>query len=152
MIKYTEHQLQKAIDHARREPTVPRPRIAPLYEVNHTTLSRRIAGTQRNLAAAHREAQLFSTGDERAIASFCGVMADHSFSVSDGMLKKIAQAMLSSRKPPPKGKGKASISAGTGSEVPDDPEVHLIGVHWVKRFLRRNSGFKKQYVCYQERA
>ena len=143
MIKYTEQQLQKAIDHARREPTVPRARIAALYEVNRTTLSRRIAGTQRNFAAAHREAQLFSAGEERAIASFCGVMADHGFPVSHDMLKKIAQDMLNSRKQPPKGKGKAD----TESE-----DVHVIGVHWVKRFLRRKPGFKKQYVPYQERA
>ena len=76
-------------------------------------------------------------------------MADHGFPVSHDILKKIAQDMLNLRKQPPKGKGKASASASTESE---DQEVHIIGMHWVKRFLRRNPRFKKQYVRYQERA
>ena len=81
------------------------------------------------------------------------MMADHGFPVSHDMLKKIAQDMLNSRKQPPKGKGKASVSVGTASEDPEpQAEVHVIGVHWVKCFLRRNPGFKKQYVRYQERA
>ena len=70
MIKYIEQQLQKAIDHARREPTIPRARIAALYEVDRTTLSRRIAGTQRNFGAAHREAQLFSAGKNEPLRAF----------------------------------------------------------------------------------
>ena len=61
------------------------------------------------------------------------------------MLKKIAQDMLNLRKQPPKGKGKASASASIESE---DLEIYVIGVHWVKRFLRCNPGFKKQYVRY----
>ena len=81
------------------------------------------------------------------------MIADHGFPVSHDILKKIAQDILNSCKQLPKGKGKASASAsasaGTESE---DPEVHVIGVPWVKRFLWRNPGFKKQYVRYQERA
>ena len=80
-------------------------------------------------------------------------MADHGFLISHNMLQKIAQDIVNSRKQPPKGKGEASasasVSAGTALE---DPEVHVIGVHWVKRLLRHKSRFKKQYVGYEERA
>jgi len=30
--------------------------------------------------------------------------------------------------------------------------IHTVGNHWVNRFLDRNLGFKKVYICYQERA
>ena len=52
MPKYTEQQLQNAMKHARKEPNVPLPRIAALYEVNITTLRRRLAGTQISNSAA----------------------------------------------------------------------------------------------------
>ena len=81
------------------------------------------------------------------------MMADHRFPVSHDILKKIAQDMLNSRKQLPKGKGKASASASASASMEsEDPEVHVIGVPRVKRLLRRNPGFKKQYVHYQERA
>ena len=144
MTKYTEQQLQKAINHARKDPTVPRRRIAAFYEVNVTTLNRRIAGTQVSRSAAHREEQLFSPGEEQAIAQHCGVMADLGFPISHDLLQKIAQDMLNSRQQPPKGGYLGKIKA-------EDP-IHSVGVHWVDRFLRRNDTFKKKFVRYQERA
>ena len=157
MTKYTEEQLQKAISHVHRDPTVPRARIAALYEVNRTTLNRRIAGTQLTHTAAHRDQQLFTPGEERAIAEHCGTMADLGFPVSHDMLQQIAQDMLNSRNQPPKGSsiGKGNgMSKGHSSSEPlaKDLGVHIVGVHWVDRFLRRNPEFKKRYVRYQERA
>ena len=70
MIKCIEQQLQKAIDHAQREPTIPCTRIAALYEVNRTTLPRRVAGTQRNFPAAHWEAQVCQQGKNEPLRAF----------------------------------------------------------------------------------
>jgi len=30
--------------------------------------------------------------------------------------------------------------------------IHIVGMHWVDRFLDRNPGFKKVHIRYQERA
>ena len=154
MTNYTEQQLQKAISHAQKDPTIPRRRIAALYEVNVTTMNRRIAGTQLTRAAAHRDVQLFSPGEEKAIADHCGVMADLGFPVSHDLLRKIAQDMVNSRNQPPtgKGKGKGAVKSHIQTLNGQNFEVHTVGVHWVDRFLRRNPRFKKRYVRYQERA
>ena len=166
MPKYTEQQLQNAMKHARKEPNVPLPKIAALYEVNITTLRRRLAGTQISNSAAKRDAQLFSPGEERAISQHCGVMADLGFPVTKDVLQRIAQDMLNSRKQPPKGPssvGKPSQSIGDrrtdrirrqGAIEPTNsaPDIHVVGAHWVDRFLKLNPTFKKQYVRYQDRA
>ena len=105
MPQYTEQQLQNAINHARKEPEVPITRIAALYEVNDTTLRRRLAGTQLNRSVAHRDEQLFSPGEEQAIAGHCETMADLGFPVTKDLLQRIAQDMVNSRNQPLKGKG-----------------------------------------------
>ena len=138
MPKYTEQQLQNAINHARREPTVPRKRIAALYGVNITTLNRRIAGTQVSCHIAHRDEQLFAPGEERAIAEHCGTMADLGFPVSHDLLQPIAQDMLNTQKQPPK--TQEGIIPGIGRVLRANcegvsQEIHQIGAHWVSRFL-----------------
>ena len=52
-----ENKLQQAIRHARREPEVKAARIAACYEVNATTLRRRLAGKMKDYATAAREKQ-----------------------------------------------------------------------------------------------
>ena len=150
MPKYTEQQLQKAISYARKHPTIPRRRVAALHEVNVTTLNRRIAGTQLSRSVAHRDEQLFSPGEERAIADHCGVMVDLSFPLSHELLKKIAQDMLNSRKQPPKTKGGILVNQFFTKNASSG--IHTFGVHWVDRFLSRNADFRKHYTWYQERA
>ena len=153
MPKYTEQQLQNAMKHARKEPNVPLPRIAALYTVNITTLRRRLAGTQVSNAAAKRQAQLFSPGEERAISDHCGVMADLGFPVTKDLLQRIAQDMLNSRNQLPKGQGTGStISSNHQDASSSTSTTHTIGAHWVDRFLKRNPTFKKQHIRYQERA
>jgi len=83
MPKYTEKQLQEAIKHARRESDVPTRRIAELYEVPRTTLRQRVLGKNQDRATAHRDEQLFSIGEERAIAEYAGTMADAGFPLPD---------------------------------------------------------------------
>lgn len=176
MPKYTEEQLQNAMKHARREPTASLPGIAALYQVNITTLRRRVAGKQVSNSVAKRNKQLFSPGEEKAIAEHCGVMADLGFPVTKDVLQRIAQDMLNSRNQPSKGKGDLKVSsnsslASSSSSLPSgkaqivtdrranqirrqgaSSDIHVVGAHWVDRFLKRNSKFKKQYVRYQERA
>lgn len=55
MLSYIKQQLQKAINHACKDPTIPRRLIAAMHGVNVTTLNRRIAWTQLSYAAAHRD-------------------------------------------------------------------------------------------------
>ena len=152
MPQYTEQQLQKAISHARKDPTIPRRRIAALYEVNVTTLNRRIAGTQLSRTIAHRDEQLFSPGEERAIAEHCGAMANLGFPVSHDLLQKLAQDMLNSRKQPSKTHSGIVVNQSSNPQASASEEVHVIGAHWVDRFLSRNSEFKKRYIRYQERS
>lgn len=153
--------------HARKEPNVPLPRIASLYEVNITTLRRRLAGTQVSNSIAKRDEQLFSPGEEQAIAEHCGVMADLGFPVTKDLLQQIAQDMLNSGKQPQKGQGGTSGKPTDrrtkrihrqGAVIPTEAssstasDIHIIGAHWVDRFLKRNPTFKGQYIRYQERA
>ena len=84
-------------------------------------------------------------------------MADLGFPVSHDMLQQIAQDMLNSCNQPPKG---SSIGKGNGMSkghsrsepLAKDLGVHIVCVHWVDRFLRRNPEFKKRYVRYQKQA
>ena len=87
--------------------------------VNITTLRRRLAGTQVSNAAAKRQAQLFSPGEERAISDHCGVMANLGFLVTKDLLQRIAQNMLNSRNQLPKGQGTGSTIS---SKTPGDHE------------------------------
>jgi len=67
MAKYTEAAMQKAMQHARREPDIPILRLAQLYGVDKTTLGRRVKRKQGTQADARRDDQLFSPGEENAI-------------------------------------------------------------------------------------
>ena len=145
MRKYTEQQLQNAMKYARKEPNIPLPRVAALYEVNITTLRRRLAGTQVSNSTAKRDTQLFSPGEERAMSEHCGVMADLGFPVTKDLLQRMAQDMLNSRKQLPKDTGGAShvdcvhqgsIGASSSSST-TNPDIHIIGAHWVDRFIKR---------------
>ena len=53
MPAYTKKQLEDAVRHAQREPDVPTQRIAELYEVDWTTLRRRVLGTHLDTSTAH---------------------------------------------------------------------------------------------------
>ena len=208
MPKYTEKQLQDAISHARQEPEVPTRRIAELHNVNYTTLRRRILGIQQERHIAHRDEQLFTSGEERAIANYVGMMADSGFPVSQELLQRIAQDIVNSRQMEQRGQGggittgphrecrlqqqgailppigaSATVSATTSSSATTSKStttsaitskstttsaitskstttsttilpapIHVIGSHWVDRFLARNSQFHKRFIRYQERA
>ena len=85
-----ENKLQQAIRHARRDPELKAARIAALYGVNATTLRRRIAGKTRDYATAAREKQLFTVGEEKAIAEHIGTMADCGFPLTHKLLQQTA--------------------------------------------------------------
>lgn len=52
-----------------------------------------------------------------------------------------------------------SLSSVTNSRIHQENPIlrpitplHIVGIHWVDHFLKRNTGFKKVYIRYQERA
>ena len=92
-----ENKIQRAIRHARREPELKVARIAALYQVNAMTLWRRIAGTTRDYATAAQEKQLFTVGEEKAIAEHIGSMADCGFPLTHKLLRQIAKDMVNMR-------------------------------------------------------
>ena len=55
---------------------IPRRQIAALYGVNVTTVNQSIAGTQLSYSVAHRDEQLFSPGEEQAIADHCRTISE----------------------------------------------------------------------------
>ena len=116
--------MQQAIKHTQLEPHVPTIRIAELYGVDRKTLRRRVLGTHQDRATAHRNEQLFSPGEEKAIANYVGMMSDVGFPLRQDLLRKIAQDILNER----------HISQPEGSTP------HVIGGNWVSRFLDRNPG------------
>ena len=143
MPKYTDKDLQAAIKHALKEPDIPTIRIAELYGVDRRTLRRRVLGTHQDRSTAHRNEQLLTPGEERAIAEYIGTMADVGFPLSKDLVRQIAQDIVNERQIPQRSKGGPSL----------DPEsVHTVGINWVNRFLERNIGLKKIYIRYQERA
>ena len=79
MPKYTEKQLLKAVQYSENNPDISLPQIAALYNVNLSTLRRRKLGLTLPPSKAHREEQLFSSGEERAIVNHCITMADLNF-------------------------------------------------------------------------
>ena len=82
--------MQKAVKHARQEPSVPTTRIADLYGVNRKTLRRRVLGTHQDRSTAHRGEQLLTPGEERALADYMGTMAVVGFPLSHNLLGQIA--------------------------------------------------------------
>ena len=119
--------------------------IARLYEVNATTLRRRLATKTQDYATAARGKQLFTVGEEQAIAEHVGNMADCGFPLTHKLLRQIAQDMVNLRGIQPKG-----VQGGSAGTSP--PSTHVVGQQWVDRFLERNAGFKRTYIRYQERA
>ena len=117
MPKYTEKQRLKAVQYSKNNPDISLPRIAALYNVNLSTLRRRKLGLTLPPSKAHREEQLFSPGEERAIVNHCITMADLNFPLSYDILYKLAQDILNSRAQP-------------------TTKPRKIGKDWVGRFLK----------------
>lgn len=140
-----EKKLQQAIRHSRREPELTAAVVARLYEVNATTLRRRLAGKTRHYATAAWKKQLFSVGEEQAIADHVGNMADCGFPLTHALLRQIAQDMVNLR-------DIHQAKLQDGRTTTPTPSTHIVGQQWVDRFLKRNDGFKRTYIRYQERA
>jgi len=141
-------------------------RIAELYGVPRTILHQRVLGKHQDSRAAHRDEQLFSTGEEHAIAEYAGIMADAGFPLSPNLLWQIAQGIINEREMSQHGQRGGIIGPRESSTkiwdkrnqrlqqqgaVPSST-IHTVGNYWVNRFLDRNPGFKKVYIRYQERA
>lgn len=131
MPKYTEKQLRDAVKYALNSPDTPRVRIAELFGVDRSTLRRRVLGTHQYRPTAHRNEQLLSPGEEKAMGEYIGMMADVGFPLNHDRLRQIVQDIINSRQ---------------------TDNTHIVGVNWVNRFLDRNPAFKKTYVRYQQRA
>ena len=136
MPQYTEKQLLKAVKYAKNNPDIPLAQIARSYEVNLSTLRRRRLGLTLPPSQAHRDQQLFSPGEERAIAEHCIQMADQNFPISHDLLKRLAQDILNAR-------FQSSV---------DHLDRRQVGQDWVDRFLKRNPDIKTKFVRYQERS
>ena len=89
-----EKQLCRAMDYARKHPSESKAKIADMYGVNAVTLRRRCKGVNVARHKAHREQQLLTSGEEDAIADWCGRMADMGFPVIVRMLLSITVAIL----------------------------------------------------------
>ena len=133
MPKYKEAQLGKAVKYAQDHPDIPLTRVAILHDVNLSTLRRRKLGLTLPPSQAHRHRQLFSPGEEKAIAKHCILMADHNFPISHELLRRLAQDILNSR---------------CESQI----HHHEIGEDWVDRFLSRNPEIRMKFTRYQERS
>ena len=92
--RYTEATMQKAMQHARRQPDIPIRRLAELYDVDKSTLGHRVKGKQVSKPTSHRNEQLFSPDEESAIIDHCDLMGKLGFPVSKAMLVSLAQDML----------------------------------------------------------
>ena len=97
MPKYTEAQLGKAVKYAQDHPDIPLTRVAILHDVNLRTLRCHKLGLTLPPSQAHRHRQLFSPGEEKAIAKHCIQMADHNFAISHKFLRRLAQDILNSQ-------------------------------------------------------
>ena len=117
-------KLKQTIDYARRNPTLSMASIARRYEINVTTLSRRIAGTQQSYRASHEDQPLFTPGDESAIVNHCMIMAECGFPLSHELLGSIAQDILNDH------------LQTTTTSATMTTDTHTIGVHWICRVLR----------------
>ena len=140
MPKYTEAQLLEAVQYAKENLDTPLTRIATLYGVNLSTLRRRKLGLSLPHSKAHRDEQLFSPGEEKAITQHCLKMADHNFPISHTLLRNLAQDMYNSR----------SIAVPSSEYLP--PQPRQIGQDWVDRFLKRNQKIRAKFVRHQERS
>ena len=89
--------MEKAIRHARQEQEVKAARIAALYSVNALTLWRRLAVETQDYATAFKDRQLFTPGEEKAIAEHIGTMSDFGFELNHALLQQIAPAMVNMR-------------------------------------------------------
>ena len=83
----------------------PTRRIAGLYGVPRTILHQRVLGKHQYSRAAHRDEQLFSTGEVNAVAEYAGIMADAGFPLSPNLLWQIAQGIINEREISQHGQG-----------------------------------------------
>lgn len=125
---YEEASMLRAIDYARKHPKESKPQIATTFKVNITTLRRRLKGIQKSRQEAHRHQQLLSRGEENSIALWCRAMSDLGFPITFDILTTMAQDILKSHS-----------------------STHIIGQHWVQRFLSRNPDIKSTYVASMEK-
>ena len=125
---------------------------------------------QQEKGKAHRNEQLFSIGEEKAIADYAGIMANAGFPLNPDLLWQIAQGIVNERQISQHGqRGVLQVHNNLRDQrnlrlqrhgaiiTPDNttstrPPIHIVGIHWVDRFLEWDSGFKKFYIRYQERA
>ena len=84
---------------------------ARTYNIPYTTLRDRLHGLQTH-TEAHRELQLLSVQEEKAIVSFCQTLDDWGHPVTIKILKQFAQSLL--------------------------PGQQRVGKHWAGRFLKHN--------------
>lgn len=120
--RFTSRKLESAFQYVRNNPTASISSVASMHDVNRTTLSRKLDGTQKPRDEAHVEQQLFSPDEERALARWCGKMDAVGFPVIQEILHCMAQSVLNKRDP-------------------DNP--HQLGEKWVQHFLERNSDLKE---------
>lgn len=127
--QFTPINLQKAIAHAKVHPEEAIASVARRFEVNRTTLKRRLDGVQKPRNEAHQDQQLFSQGEEKQLALWCEEMHDVGFPVNTNLLREMAQWILNNR-----------------------GEDHQLGVHWPQRYLSRHSELDQRFAYYQEKS
>jgi len=86
---------------------------ASAYGLPYTTLRDRLRGAQP-CQEAHRNQQLLTVEEEKAIVRFCGKLDDLGHPLSLPIVKRLAAAMLSPSR------------------------VREVGTHWINRFLKQN--------------
>jgi len=69
------------------------------------TVHQRVLGKHQDSRAAYWDEQLFSTGEENAIAEYAGIMADAGFPLSPDLLRQIAQRIINEREMSQHGQG-----------------------------------------------
>ena len=106
---------------------------------------------------------------ERAITDYAGIMADAGFPLNHDLLREIAQSIVNEQGRRQRSQGGTNVGTGSrptqrlqrqGAIPPPsasdpattNPHIHIVGANWVDRFLNCNSGFKKVYIRYEERA
>lgn len=128
---FTPSRLQSAINYARKHPEETFSAISRRFEVDRTTLRRRVQGTQQARDIAHQHQQLFSPGEELSIVEWCEEMDRVGFPVTHDLITQMAQSILNKR---------------------PEHEHHTLGDRWSHRFLARNPQLESKFAYYQEKS
>lgn len=122
-----ESHIKMAIEHYQNSMDPSLRQSAEKFSIPYSTLRDRLQGA-KNRRDSHRRQQLLTEHEEKSIVKWCERMDDWGFPLKLSLVKEMAAYLIKKRH-----------------------NGHILGVHWLGRFLDRNSELASRFTARLER-